>query len=548
MSPITGAQPVTVTFSGPPSSMWTATANQPWAQITNGSGTGSGTFTVGIINPGNVLGAATHETASVTVTASGVSNSPQTMAVDLTLQPASANQAPIGAFDTPVGGATGLQGSFAVTGWALDDVGIDRVEIWRNLMTGEDPSHAYTTDPSHPAYGKVFIARPLFITGSRTDVEALYANYPFANRAGWGYLLLSWGLWNQGNGTYTFSAYAFDAEGHHTLLGTKTIGVDNAHSAKPFGALDTPGYGETRSGTFVNFGWALTPNANTTDPRSCMITNGNVLMGIDSGPLVPVMYGDPRADIAAGFPGFSNATNASGASYVDTTTLTNGIHQIGWLVTDNCGRQDGMGSRFFTVLNGASGDRTDSPRAGDKGDTGVAGEAPPSAVRLEGAATSQEDVQPRIASHPIHPDAVAVRHLGEDWQDVPEDVDGWRVVEVTQGGRIEVQLPLLAAGPYVGVQEVMGQRRPLPLGSSLDAKAGIFYWQPAAGFLGSFDLVFAQSDAGVGPAVSDRDGGDDAALAAGGRGGASATKSAGVRVRVVVDLVRTTIDTAGGCG
>jgi hypothetical protein len=32
------------------------------------------------------------------------------------------------------------------------------------------------------------------------------------------------------------------------------------------------------------------------------------------------------------------------------------------------------------------------------------------------------------------------------------------------------------------------------MGSSLDGQAGIFYWQPAAGFLGSFDLVFGSNN------------------------------------------------------
>jgi hypothetical protein len=38
---------------------------------------------------------------------------------------------------------------------------------------------------------------------------------------------------------------------------------------------------------------------------------------------------------------------------------------------------------------------------------------------------------------------------------------------------------------------VNGDRHVLPLGSSLDSDQGIFYGQPAAGFLGSYDLLFA---------------------------------------------------------
>ena len=44
--------------------------------------------------------------------------------------------------------------------------------------------------------------------------------------------------------------------------------------------------------------------------------------------------------------------------FVDTTLFANGPHTIGWLVTDSTGQADGIGSRFFTVANGASGGLT----------------------------------------------------------------------------------------------------------------------------------------------------------------------------------------------
>ena len=72
-------------------------------------------------------------------------------------------------------------------------------------------------------------------------------------------------------------------------------------------------------------------------------------MAIDSGPLTPVIYGGARPDIAGAFSGFSNGSNGGGAYYLDLSTLTNGVHSIGWFVIDNCGRADGIGSRFFTV-------------------------------------------------------------------------------------------------------------------------------------------------------------------------------------------------------
>ncbi len=61
-------------------------------------------------------------------------------------------------------------------------------------------------------------------------------------------------------------------------------------------------------------------------------------------------------DIEALFPGFQNTAGANGAvgfRVIDTTTLSNGLHTISWTVTDNLGVTEGIGSRFFTVANGA---------------------------------------------------------------------------------------------------------------------------------------------------------------------------------------------------
>ena len=116
--------------------------------------------------------------------------------------------------------------------------------------------------------------------------------------------------------------------------------------------------------------------------------------------------------------------------------------------------------------------------------------------------------------------AVGVRRTGGDWQRVEPTSVGDHVVEVNQGERIEVQLPSMAGATYAGVHLVRGATRALPLGSSLDARGGIFYWQPAAGFLGKYDLEFAAAS------------GDGAA------GGVA------VRVRIVVGPpMRTMIDT-----
>ena len=62
-------------------------------------------------------------------------------------------------------------------------------------------------------------------------------------------------------------------------------------------------------------------------------------------------YNNYRSDIASAFPGHANSNGAIAFFMLDTTTLTNGIHTISWVVTDNTGNTSGLGSRFFNVLN-----------------------------------------------------------------------------------------------------------------------------------------------------------------------------------------------------
>jgi hypothetical protein len=138
---------------------------------------------------------------------------------------------PFGSFDTPIEGST-VRSSVPVTGWALDDVGVESVKIYR----GENGGLAYIGDA-------------VFVEGARPDVELMYPDYPNSDKAGWGYMLLTYFLPNGGNGTYTLHAIATDVEGNQVTLGTKTFTCDNANAVKPFGNIDTPAMGETVSGS-----------------------------------------------------------------------------------------------------------------------------------------------------------------------------------------------------------------------------------------------------------------------------------------------------------
>ena len=162
---------------------------------------------------------------------------------------------PIGLIDTPLDNTTGVTGSIPFTGWALDDIEVANVFICRNNVAGEPAP----IDPNCGGNAQIFVGAGVFIDGSRTDVQAAAPTYPVSHRAGWGFMVLTNMLPNQGNGTYVFHAYAIDREGQVRVLGTRTLVVDNANATVPFGTIDTPGQGDTVSGNqFVNFGWALT--------------------------------------------------------------------------------------------------------------------------------------------------------------------------------------------------------------------------------------------------------------------------------------------------
>jgi hypothetical protein len=65
----------------------------------------------------------------------------------------------------------------------------------------------------------------------------------------------------------------------------------------------------------------------------------------------PTAYGLARADIDSLFPGYTNTGHAVGYRVIDTTALANGLHTLAWVVTDDHGRADGIGSRYFWVQN-----------------------------------------------------------------------------------------------------------------------------------------------------------------------------------------------------
>jgi hypothetical protein len=145
-------------------------------------------------------------------------------------------------------------------------------------------------------------------------------------------------------------------------------------------------------------------------------------------------YNQYRSDIATLFPGLANSNGAVGFFYIDTTLLANGIHTISWVATDSAGHTDGLGSRYFNVLNNGG---------------------------------------------PIaEPEALLAR---------PRAGRSRNSFEIQELEPIAIEV-----GTKQGYSLVNGGQRPLPIGSTI--QGGVFYWQPGPGFLGEYELQFERPD------------------------------------------------------
>jgi hypothetical protein len=430
---VTGAQTITLTFAGS-ALAWTASSNDPDIAVSPGSGTGNGTIQVRASGRGS---------GTITVSAPGATNPSLQVQVNVR---AVTSSTPVGSFDTPVEGTSGIAGAIAVTGWALDNIEVTSVDIWREPIGGE------------PA-GLVYIGDTVFVSGARPDVEAASTNMPFSYRAGWGYLLLTNFLPNNGgsaglgNGAYRIHAIAHNKAGASVDFGAHAITADNAHASKPFGTIDTPGQGGTASGSaYLNFAWVLTQN-----PYMIPIDASTITVVVDGQVVGRPNYNNFRSDIASLFPGYMNSGGAVGYFYLDTTKLSNGVHTISWNAFDNLGHGEGLGSRYFNVLNTGS-----------------------------GAVAAMEDAIPDAASR----DGVRIHH-GLDFGGQPDpitaDADGGYSVTMEEVGHIELHLAASS-----GNMLVQGEAQALPIGSALNG--GVFYWQPGPGFLGQYTMQFQRSD------------------------------------------------------
>ncbi|MCX6563415.1 MAG: hypothetical protein NTU60_07395, partial [Candidatus Aminicenantes bacterium] len=300
------------------------------------------------------------------------------------------------------------------------------------------------------------------------------------------------------------------------------------------------------------FGWVLTPM-----PKTVPKDGSTIEVYVDGAKLgnlatAPNVYNQYRVDVSTNFPGFNNtggpgAGGPVGAFYLDTTKLTNGVHTIYWIATDDAGAADGIGSRYFNVVNtGTSAAKSHPTPLSQRGEREKIGDM--YSLRFPGFSTSSHREErsdaaiPTIESLsnvPVSFDPLSVKrgfNLTAPPETILPDNYGSIQIEIKEVERIEIDLeigngrlerynpptpPFRKGGEatyvrkegeerqlsglreteedvrYSGYQIVGDQLRPLPIGSTLDPLTGTFSWLPGPGFVGAYDLVFIR-EAGSG--------------------------------------------------
>jgi hypothetical protein len=346
----------------------------------------------------------------------------------------------------------------AVSGWAIDDVGIARVLIYRNSVAGESP-------------GEVFLGQATRVRGARPDVvRAPFTFSPGVTSAGWGLMVLTNVLPNGGNGTFVLSAYAEDIEGGRTRLGQTTVTFDNTGSPYPFGTIDVPGQGATVSGMLNNQGWVLAQPG-----RSIPFDGSTIRLFIDGVERPNVAgYGFARPDVAAlfPFPTYPNANGPAAQFALDTTQFADGMRTMVWVVRDDQNVVQGIGSRYIHINNGSASQVM-----------------APIAAEARSAATVR-----RI------PQSTALL-----WERLGLDEGSWSLrfaggvtheIRQARGERVEVALDTWwwseGCGPYAAYLMTGDVAEPLPPGASLDGDQGLFRWLPPIEFSGTYEFAFVR--------------------------------------------------------
>jgi hypothetical protein len=235
------------------------------------------------------------------------------------------NQAPFGYIDIPgPAGVEGANGSFPVSGWALDDQDVDHIDF---LMDGQIVAGSVGRGlPSTAIYGT-----------TRPDVAAAFPDVPNSLYTGFQANIDTTKLIND---IHHLAVRVTDNQGASRVIGTRTVQIiNNGANLPPFGQIDFPLDKSSLFCTTINVGipspctpdicgfvlsnvvagWALDVGARLDHGQVSyveLLLDGAILANTRSdciqtgnGALVNC-YGINRPDVARNYSGYVNADNA----------------------------------------------------------------------------------------------------------------------------------------------------------------------------------------------------------------------------------------------
>lgn len=212
-----------------------------------------------------------------------------------------------------------VSGMVLVQGWAVDPVGIARIDL---IVDGQYVHSANLALPrtdvidAHPDWGGSQVRVPGFQTGFSA---ARYSN-----------------------GTHTVMVRVFTDDNKAYEIGQRTIFIDNTINQPPFGYVDTPGTSAIydANGSFPVGGWAADVDG-----------IARIDVEIDNLSTQAGVYGSARPDVHNAFPDLPSAMFSGFVAQVDTTRLLDGVHSLVVKATDRRGLTRTLGRRTIQVFN-----------------------------------------------------------------------------------------------------------------------------------------------------------------------------------------------------
>lgn len=220
--------------------------------------------------------------------------------------------------ERPLAGET-VSGVVLVQGWAVDPVGIARVDL---IVDGQFYHSANIDIPridvveAHPTWEANQTILPGFQTGF------------LASRLS--------------NGSHTIMVRILTENNKVYEIGERTIVVDNTINQPPFGYLESPGSVAVTdvNGSFPVAGWVVDVDGLE---RVDVLVDSTVVQG--------AVHGSVRPDVGNSMPDFPSANFSGFLAQIDSTRFIDGVHTLTVRAVDKKGMSRTIGRRTIQIFN-----------------------------------------------------------------------------------------------------------------------------------------------------------------------------------------------------